>query len=223
MDGTEDTQDVNTSEDGQETSEREPETFTREDLNKARSDALADVGRIQAESKRAREAAEAAEKRLIDMLKQQEEDELNAVRDDPEALKSVKERQRQRVKETELAKRERELNEQAERYKTLEEKEVATTKERNAREYAKSRGLDPEPFIKFTDGSLEAMEALAPHVSKKEPRKPLVSDSGRTSGGGKGIPTKRDAFVRWVADLPPDEYEKLKPEIDEMRKKDLIK
>jgi hypothetical protein len=48
-------------------------------------------------------------------------------------------------------------------------------------------------------------------------------DTGTSGGIGSGIPTNMEKFKKWVEDLPKEEYRKLKPKIDEMLRKGLIK
>ena len=51
-----------------------------------------------------------------------------------------------------------------------------------------------------------------------------ISDTGSPAGaGGKGIPREMTRFKEWLATVPTSEYVKLKPEIDNMLAKGLIK
>ncbi|GAG28775.1 unnamed protein product, partial [marine sediment metagenome] len=100
MDGLEDKQDVTTSAETKETSEKEPGTFTEKQVvereQRARSDALSDINRYKAEATKAINAAQAAEARINRMLKEQEDAELEANRDDPDKLTLTRERQSRR-------------------------------------------------------------------------------------------------------------------------------
>ena len=64
----------------------------------------------------------------------------------------------------------------------LEKISAESTKERNAREIASKYEVNIET-LKLTDGSVEAMEALAKQLSGKE-IKTLKPDSSKTGGGG---------------------------------------
>ena len=173
------------------TSVKEPETFTMEQVKeregKIRSDFASDLGRIETyktAAENARKSAEAAEERLNQRIKDQEEAELEAAQDNTSELTRIRAKQTQRVKDAELDKRERELNEKEEELKGVREKEVESTKERNAREVATKHDVDVETLIKFTDGSLLAMEDLAQALPKKGA--PLIVDSSKTIGGTTG-------------------------------------
>lgn len=51
----------------------------------------------------------------------------------------------------------------------------------------------------------------------------LKTETGLPSGGVSNIPTDKTKLGQWVKDLPLDEYEKLKPEIDKMLEEGKIK
>ena len=173
----------------------QPKTHTEADVTKAVSDALSAAGR---DAKSISDKATEAERILGDAKKMQtdiqaererwqkdkDEAELESVRDDPDALKSLGERQRQRNEATKLATREKELDEREAKHKErLEKADKADVKER-ATEIATRHTVDVASLIKFTDGSAEAMEELAQQLPKKgEPKPPLRTDTGRTIGG----------------------------------------
>ena len=205
---------------------KEPQTFTEEQRDKAVQDALSAAGR---DAKSIKEKSVEAEQILTNAKKTQEgiqaeqkrwqgdrdEAERETVKDDSEALKSLQERQRQRAKEAELARRAQELDAKEERHKGKLEEADKVTKELSARDIASKYNIDAESLVKFTDGSEEAMEELAQQLPKKgTPKLPLKTDAGTTAGGGGGIPTDRERFRDWIANMPQDQYEKLKPEID---------
>ena len=189
MDRPEDTQDVTTSEDTKETSEKDTQTFTREQVEereqKAKSDALADINRYKTEAQRHMQAAQAAEERTNRMLKEQGEAELETARDEPDKLTLIRERQARRQAESELATAKQELDGEKAKTAEAQEAEAKSTKERNAREIATRLVVDAKTLREFTDGSTEAMEKLAKVLPKKdETKEPLKPDSGKTSGGG---------------------------------------
>ena len=178
----------NTSVGEQETSET-TQTFTKEQVEererKAKSDALADIGRYKKSADNAIKAAQAAEERINRMLKQQEEDELAAHSDEPDRLAVIRERQTRRTAESELAKTKQELEEEKAKTQEAQQAEAKSTQERNAREIATRLGVDAKTLMKFTDGSTEAMEELAKVLPKKGEARTLTPDSGKTTGGGK--------------------------------------
>ena len=192
MDRPRETQDLKSSEELKETSEKEPESFTAEQVGererKARSDALADIGRYKKSAEDAIKAVKAAEERINRMLKEQEDSELAAARDEPDKLTLIRERQARRMAESDLAKVRQELSEKDERVKLLDEQEAKSTKERNTREIATRLNVDANrlaKLAKLTDGSLEAIEEIAKELPKKGETAPLRPDSGKTIGGGK--------------------------------------
>ncbi len=226
MDGPEKTQDVATSGDTKGTSEQ-TQTFTKEDVQKARNDALADVGRYKAESAKAIKAAKAAEERINRMIKDQEEDALEAVRDEPDKVKELRARQKNRATVDKLAAVELELVDKTEEIKQRDDVIAESTKERNAREVATRLNVNPKLLAKLakaTDGSIEAIEAEAQDLPQLgEKKDALVTDSGKTIGGGGGIPTDINIFKAWLESLPQAEYERLAPEINKMRREGKIK
>ena len=238
MDGTKDPKDTSQIEDTStepKGTSKEPQTFTEEQRDKAVQDALSAAGRdaksIKEKSVEAEQILKAAQKTQEGIRAEQErwqkdrdETERETVKDDSDALKSLQERQRQRAKEAELTRRAQELDAKEERHKGKLEEADKVTKELSARDIASKYNIDAESLVKFTDGSEEAMEELAQQLPKKGTPKPsLKTDAGTTAGGGGGIPTDRERFRAWVANMSQAEYEKRKPEIDEMLASDKIK
>ncbi len=186
LDEPKETQDDKTSEQAEETSKGEPETFTREEYNesvrKAQSDALAEVGRYRKAAEDAIKATKATDERIVRMLKEQDESELEAVGDNTEKLSAIREKQTRRQVESKLVTIERELEEEKAKTTEAQAMEAEHTKERNAREVASRLNVDAQTLIKFTDGSAEAMEELAKSLPKKGEAKVLKPDSSKTSG-----------------------------------------
>ncbi len=230
MDDPKKTQDVGTSKDTKETSKQDPESFTKEqrdeDVRKAKSDALAEVGRHKKAAEDAIKALKATNTRIDQMLKDQEDAELEDAKGDTEKLSAVKERQGRRRAEAELAKVTQERDEKDEKIKQQDEKEAESTKERNAREIASRLDVDANrlaKLAKFTDGSTEAIEEIANDLPKKGEAKTLKVDSGKTTGGSGGIPTNMERFRKWIDGLSQEKYEELAPEINKMMKEGKIK
>ncbi len=191
LDESKDTQD-NTSEDTKGTSEKEPETFTKEEMaeatRKTKSDALAEVGRLKKSTDTAIKAAQAATGRLDQMIKDQEDEELKAAAGNTEQLSAIKERQMRRLIESKLATVETERDEKDEELKLANADKAEVTKERNAREIATRLSVSPSLLAKLaksTDGSIEAIEEIANELPKKGETPTLKVDSGKTSGGGR--------------------------------------
>lgn len=212
MDETKGTQGVETSEETKGTSEKEPETFTKEEMDeaarKAKSDALADVGRMKKTADTAIKAAQAAEARITQLVKDQEDAELEAARDDAEKLSAIKERQLRRQTESELAKVKSERDEKDEELKSANEERAENTKERNAREIASRLSVkNPNQLVKlakFTDGSTEAIEDIAKELPKQGDTKTLKVDSGTTIGAGSG----KKPTLEEVKAATPAEFDK---------------
>jgi len=214
-------QDVNTSAEQEDTSKTEPETFTKEQVeereHKVRSDALAEVGRYRVATEKAVKSANAAETRLTQFIKNQEEAELAAAGDDSEKQTTIRERQGRRTAETELAKTKQELDDEKAKTTEAQEVEAKHTKERNAREVATRLQVDAKTLIEFTDGSVEAMEKLAKVLPKKGEAKTLTPDSGKTTGGG-------ESFTRQqIENMSAEEFEKKQDAINAARRAGRIK
>ncbi len=180
-----------------------PETFTRESVNtekeKAVQDALSAAGReaktITDKSDEAQRILEAAQTTQANTQAERErwqnerdESDREVVHQDPDALKSLNERIRQRNEATKLADRKAELDEKEakhkERFEKAEKSEVREAALKNAQSVATKHNVDAESLIKFTDGSKEAMEELALNLPKKgETKPPLKTDTGGPTGG----------------------------------------
>ena len=182
-----------------------PQTISWEEHQKALRDATsaikADIGRERAESKKALEAAQAAQARLDKMIRDQEAAELDAVRDEPEKLSAVQERQRRRATESELAAVRLELTDKTAKLTQHESRAAETARETKAREIAARLNVDPARVIKlskFTDGSPEAIEEIASELPKLQAETPgLRPDSNRSVGGS--IQTVTDVRKNFVA------------------------
>lgn len=192
----------------------EPETYTKEQVDKIRSDTLAVAGREKAEVQKAAEAAKKSlestqqklselEAELETMRREKDEAELETARQNPEALSVLQTKQSLRNQQAAIERKEREIQR---REAEIEESAKAikeSGRKARAQEIAREYGVDASTLIDLTDGSNEKMEALAkklqkPSASGQEPQsKP---DSGVTSGT-KGKLTKTQAHA-----LPMDQY-----------------
>ena len=229
LDDTKETQDES-SEDTKGTSEQDEETFTKEQLQEAerkgKSDALAEAGRLKKATENAIKAAQAAETRVDQMIKDQEDAELRAAAGDEERMSAIKERSLRRKAESDLTQTKSELDTKKEELDTANAEKTENAKERNARDAASRLGVDTKLLIKLvksTDGSTEAIEELAKALPTKEEKKSLKVDSGKTTGGGGGIPTNLEQFKKWIVTVPQSEFEELAPEVNKMMKEGKIK
>jgi hypothetical protein len=180
-----------TSPDSQETSQ-EPQTYTKEHvdklLEKVRSDSLAEFGRVRKAAEDAiKKATESSHTRITQLLKEQEERELELSKGNPDAMTVIKERNTRRQRESELTRAQEELNEARAKIQEFSTKDAETVRERVTRETAERLKVDPvrlAKLAKFTDGSASAIEELAGELPKLTPaRNNLRPDSNETAGG----------------------------------------
>ena len=161
---------------------------------KGKSDALADVNRTLAESSKSRKAAEAAEQRVTQMLKDYEE----TIRDDPDKLNEWRGKQAKTKADADLARMQQELDEAKQRLSQVDNEKTETIKQQKAREIAGRLNVDAGNLIKlakFTDGTPEAIEDIAKSLPKIVPENPLSPDSNRGSGSSASDQRIRDAFI----------------------------
>ncbi|KKL65545.1 hypothetical protein LCGC14_2153910 [marine sediment metagenome] len=195
LDGTENQKDTSqsgdTSKGEQGTSEKTPETLTKEQVqeitHKAVSDALSKAGRdVKALEQRA-EALRTSEEKHTQVVQARRERELENVRDDTGALKDTRAKHKLEDTNAELAKTKSELDAEREKGKQRDEVVAKTTQEQNAREIATRLNVNEKTLLtlsKHTDGSKEAVEAMAQALPKMgEMKKPVTPDSGKTIGG----------------------------------------
>ena len=206
------------------------ESYTPEEVAKLVTDAktsvLADVGRLRTEAQKALTAATKAEERIKAMEQAREKEEEVQYQDNDPELRRIRAERAKREAETELATERSAKTELEERLRQLDAEKAESTKEQNAREIATRLNVDVKTLTKlakFTDGTSEAMEDIAKDLPKVSDKPPLISDSGRGSGGGVRIPTNPEQLRSWIAGLSQDEYEKVAPEINKMRREDKIK
>ena len=210
MDGTEnqkDTSQIGDTSGGEKgTSEKEPETFTKEQVEqvstKAVSDALSKAGRTATTLEKREATVKATEDRMAQERRERDQAELNAA-EEPERRSAIEERHKHRETKSELAKTKLELEAEREKSKEADAQAQEFECTQRAAEIAVKHGVDFNTLVKFTDGSAEAMEELAQHLPKKgEEKPPLKPDSGRTTGGGEDLSgmTSRQAFGSYLKD-----------------------
>lgn len=182
------------------TSDKTPETFTKEQRDKDVSDALSSAGRTAKELDGLKTLLDAREQAIKDSevatqavaeerQRKQDAADLEAVKDDAEQLsivqRNIRERQRLAAKEAEIARRGREEDDREAKNKTRIEKAEAAELETDIFTIATKHEVDPAWLKSLTQephniSSLKALDEIAKGVSTK---KPLDPDSGKTTGG----------------------------------------
>lgn len=158
-------------------------------MEKVRSDSLAELGRVRKAADEAiKKATSEATKVYQELIKQREVEDLEAVKDEPDKVATIRERQARRQKETELVEVQTKLNEANTRLQELATREAETTKEKSTREIAERLKVNPTrlaELVKFTDGSIEAIEEIAKEMPKLNPipSRSIRPDSSETAGG----------------------------------------
>jgi len=227
MDETKETQGVATSEDTKGTSEKEPETFTKEQVvereRKAKSDVSAELGRVRKLNEDLIKSSQAIQERLEARDREEVERELETHRDEPAEIRRIRAEQETRRVKSELTKKEQELDVEKAKTAEAQEAEVKSTKERNAREVATRLGVDAKTLTKFTDGSVEAMEELAKSLPKKGEAKTLTPDSGKTSGGGKTYKSEEILKTLDPSTMTPQQISEKVKELAEAEREGRIK
>ena len=202
MDGTKDPKDPSQTGDpsaGTQGTPTEPKTYSAESEKKAVDDALSAAGRdaksITEKSTEAERILTAAQTTQANLQAEQErwqsereEVEREAVKDDPDALKSLQERQRQKSEATKLAKERVELDVEKEKHQETVQADKEQIRIFNrtqlAAEVAVAKGVSLDSILKLTkEDSREAMEATAELLPKSKETTALKTDSGITIGG----------------------------------------
>lgn len=188
-DVTQDSQQVETSEQQQGTSKNYSQEHVDKLLEKLRSDSLAELGRVRKAAEDAiRKNTESSNTRLNQLIKEQEERELQLAQGNNDALAVIKEKQARRKLEDELAKAREELNLKDSKLSELSTKDQETAKEKRISEIASRLKVDTKKLMnlsKFTDGSAEAIESIANELPKivQQPANSYKPDNNQTSGG----------------------------------------
>ncbi len=161
-------------------------------LEKVKSDSLAELGRVRKAAEDAiKKTTESSNARITQLIKEQEERELEAVKGNNDAITAIKERQARRKAEDELAKAREELSQKDSRLSELSTKEQETAREKRISEIAVRLKVDKAKLAnlsKFTDGSAEAIESLAQEMPKANAQSPnpqnsLKPDNSEAAGG----------------------------------------
>lgn len=180
------------------TSETEPETFTKEQADKQTSDALSKAGRdAKSLDKRGKdldtrdEAIKAEHDRIAQWQRDRDAEELEAAKDNPEAMDYLKKKQELGVSKTQLTSDRATLDKNVADHKELLDAAEATKMEITIWDIAKEQKVDPgelkEACAELNLETKEQIESIAKRMAKAggEPLKePLKPDSSRTKGGG---------------------------------------
>ncbi len=195
MGETEETQQDNTSVGDEGTTSKEPVTFTEEQVKererKTSSDVSAELGRVKKLNEGLIKSSQAIQDRLNRRDKEEIDRELETHKDDPAEIRRIRAEQETRRVQSELTEKEQELDVEKGKTAEAQEAEAKHTKERNAREVASRLGVEAKTLIKFTDGSVEAMEDLAKSMNKENPINP---DSSKTTGSNLSDEKIREAY-----------------------------
>ncbi len=185
-----------------ETPETSKPTYTEEQVaqreQKVRSDVLADLGRVRAESEKSRKVAEDALARLARFEEERRQAELEAAQDDPAELRRIKAEQEAEKYKTQLAEREQELNVHREKVTNYEKTIAEQNRGSTIAEIAKRLNVEVEKLTeasKFTDGSPTAIEGVAAYLPKATVKTPMKPDSNRSVGGGMSDDAIRQAYI----------------------------
>ena len=175
--------DVKTSEAEKETSQEQ--TFTQAQVDKMVSDKLAAEGRTAKDFEQ-QKAAIAAEREALDSDRNAtQEQEEQAVRDNPDAIKALTGRRALEAVERKNKEDARINKAESERLEEVRQQATEEAKDRNSVALAKEYGVDAKLLLNHTTGSEEAMRELAKVLPKAETNtdETLTPDSGSSTGG----------------------------------------
>jgi len=200
MDGTDNLKDASAvaqdTSKGEQGTSTKTETLTKEQAQKMVSDALAKAGRdaktLETKTAEAQKLMDDAKKANEDMRVKQEqwakdrrEAEIEASRDDKDALTSLRMKHKLEDEKAELARKERDVAEREVRATEALKVVEQTTREATALEIAIKHNVPYEKLLKFAN-TREQMEELALSLPRKDGQDPktLKPDSGDGIGGG---------------------------------------
>ena len=195
-----------TSEETEKVPSSQPEMLTKEQAEKLANERhskldkrIAELEKIGTKAAKAISAAEAraqaAEEALANAERAKEEAEFEGVRDNPDALSTLKAKKAVKDAQAQLARDRAQLaREKAEHEEALSEVAKYKTAQKAAEIASKYKGVEASELIDLTDGTPEKMEKMAIRLSggktreSKQEEKPFQPDSG-DGRGGKGKPT----------------------------------
>lgn len=210
LDEKEETQGVETSEDTTGTSGKNEETFTKSQMDKAKSDVLAAAGRTAKSLEKREDALKKAEEKAERLERERYEADKLEAKDDTDKLDAIERGRRERERKAELLKREAELEDREEKVKGVEDVARKAEIREAAMKLALKHDVDIESLVEFA-GNLEKMEDLAKLLPRKGETQTLKVDSGKTIGGSgkltveqvrKMSPEERLARSEEIKDMP---------------------
>ena len=166
-------------------------TYTKKQVDKMVSDALAKAGRDAKSLELKEKSLKEREDEINEWRKKQEQTELEAIRDNPQALdlyqkgKAIEQAKADLLRErAELAKQKQEFDEDIKLAKETR-REIAIW------EIASKYSVDPMTLKELGLESMEQVEAVAKAFAPERPPEPsLKPDSGMTAGGGDSVEGK---------------------------------
>ena len=170
------------------TSAEETPTFTKSQVEKIRSDALAEAGRATTAAKDAAKRAEEAEKRLREHEDRRHSEELEAAKDDPDKYREVQRRQTDARARTQWEDDRRKFEQDKTEHQERLTRADAIERKQDAMDVAKQYGVDVEILLDVCSDKA-AMEKLAVKLPKAgdsqvqgQTRVTGQVDSGKTTG-----------------------------------------
>lgn len=189
-----DTSERDSSDQAKGTSEKTPETLAKEQekaTRKAVSDALSSAGRTATALEKRAEDVKSGEERLREARKAKDDAELATAEGDMSETARIKTKQAYRDTLAENATLKQQLEAEKRRGTERDKETAETTREVTVFEIATKHTVDAarlKELSKLTDGSNEAIEAIAQSMTKNKEsvvKEPLVKVSTETIGGGK--------------------------------------
>ena len=190
----------------------EHQTFTREMRDKAVNDALAAAGRtakaLQADKQSLKAERDAIAAERATWQKERDEAEEFDLREDPEALRTLRAERRRKTEDatrvTQLTEREAKLAARETEIAEIVERDRTSRRTKLASDVAQEKGVSAESILKLArEDTREAYEEIAALLPKSKELPVLVSHSGRTTGGGGKRPSLEE--VRAVS---PEDWQK---------------
>ncbi len=188
MDGTETNVDI-TSQESTETSKTITEEQAVERERQARSDTLAEAGRIKAEGERALKAANEAATRFKEIEERAYQADRARYKDEPEKLSALEVNRREGAIKAELDEANRKLSEETVKRESAERLNLESQRKETARVVASRLNVDPTLLSELsilTDGSVEAIEAKAKMLTPTSPPNPVLVNNTKSANTGTG-------------------------------------
>lgn len=202
---------------GGSTSEKEtellPKATVKELVEKAKSDALAEVGRYKKAAEEAIKQMQAVDERLSRMQDEHFEVELVAAKDDPDRLREIRQRQRDAKERASADAEKRRWDVEKAAYDERIRKAEAIERRELAREIATEFKVDYKTLEKFGNDK-ETMIELAKSLPKSGDAQGGQGNQGTRvteppeSGKTKGVSTGKKPTLEEVKSVSPAEFQK---------------